>query len=352
MDRRIEALECLLPQSRPNSSITPSSPSFPDAVDEELGNTQQNNEAFDEVGFGNSQQNHDAFDQVEFGNSQQNHDAFDEVGFGNSQQNHDASPPVAAPLNLRKPRATSHSTQLADELFVNPGIPVQARRRDQQDGGILNRLLSKTGHLNIDAGRLRYFGPTTNLHIYDTSNQDLSLPTLRKAEGEASTMIEQLSGETHAYLLKQYWDHYNPIIEVVPREPFMQGYRTDDTELYSTFLHLTVLALGVRFAPKERSDIMQLMVSPYESSFHRQSKQLVERELEKGGRLPSIQALLLLSDLECGCGRDMMGWMYAGMACRLFFDMGLNVDGLSLGLSRWDAEVRQKVSVACLLTDK
>jgi hypothetical protein len=35
-------------------------------------------------------------------------------------------------------------------------------------------------------------------------------------------------------------------------------------------------------------------------------------ELERPGGIPSVQAFLLLGDLECGIGRDNTGWMYAG----------------------------------------
>jgi hypothetical protein len=49
---------------------------------------------------------------------------------------------------------------------------------------------------------------------------------------------------------------------------------------------------------------------------------MLDHELERPGGIPSVVALLLLGDLECGVGRDNLGWLYGGMAVRLAFDIG------------------------------
>ena len=59
-----------------------------------------------------------------------------------------------------------------------------------------------------------------------------------------------------------------------------------------------------------------------ESTLHREAKYMLDHELERPGGIPSVVALLLLGDLECGVGRDNLGWMYGGMAVRLAFDIG------------------------------
>lgn len=231
---------------------------------------------------------------------------------------------------------------------VSPPKAVQ----DQPGDSALSRLLSKTGRLSADAGRLRYFGTSTSICMFDPHFPASMSPDPSPTECEASRMIGELSGETHAHILDQYWTFYNSIVEVVPKEPFLEGHSTDNGELYSLFLHLTVLAIGLRFVDKERSDVIKLMISPYESIFHRQAKSMVESGLERRGGLPSVQALLLLADLEGGAGKDMTGWMYAGMACRMFFDLGLNLTSISPGLSGWEAEMRQKVAAACVIVDR
>lgn len=40
------------------------------------------------------------------------------------------------------------------------------------------------------------------------------------------------------------------------------------------------------------------------------------------------------------------------MASRLFFDLGLNLDGISLGVPDKDIEIRRRVASATLIMDK
>jgi hypothetical protein len=53
-----------------------------------------------------------------------------------------------------------------------------------------------------------------------------------------------------------------------------------------------------------------------ESDLHREAKYLFEYELEKPRGIPSVQALLILGDLEGGVGRDDTGWMIGGVILR------------------------------------
>jgi hypothetical protein len=80
--------------------------------------------------------------------------------------------------------------------------------------------------------------------------------------------------------------------------------------------------MGYRFANKERLDIRRIGLPGMESTLHREAKYMLDHELERPGGIPSVVALLLLGDLECGVGRDNLGWMYGGMAVRLAFDIG------------------------------
>lgn len=51
-------------------------------------------------------------------------------------------------------------------------------------------------------------------------------------------------------------------------------------------------------------------------------------------------------------GRDNLGWMYAGMAVRLAFDIGLHLDSRNSGLSDREVEIRQMTLWACVIYDK
>lgn len=89
-----------------------------------------------------------------------------------------------------------------------------------------------------------------------------------------------------------------------------------------------------------------------ESTLHREAKYMLDLELERPGGVPSIAALLILGDSEVGVGRDNVGWMYAGMAMRLCYDIGLQLDTRQVGLSQREVDVRRMTLWACVIYDR
>lgn len=191
--------------------------------------------------------------------------------------------------------------------------------------GMVNRLLSTRGHLSFDqlSGRLRYFGPTTNCHVHsDSVNPFDATQEMTEQARRADKIIRSIPMETYDYLMDLFWQCYNPVIHVLHQEAFNEDRDMGRTQFYSGFLHVCVLAMGFRFADKDRLDIRRISLPGMESTLHREAKYMLDHELERPGGVPSVVALLLLGDLECGVGRDNLGWMYGGMAVRLAFDIG------------------------------
>jgi hypothetical protein len=191
--------------------------------------------------------------------------------------------------------------------------------------GMVNRLLSTRGHLSFDqlSGRLRYFGPTTNCHVHSEFGNPMDSAHEQSEQARrADKIIRSLPLETYDYLMDLFWQCYNPVIHVLHQEAFNEDRELGHTQFYSGFLHVCVLAMGFRFAEKERADIRKIALPQMESTLHREAKYMLDHELERPGGIPSVVALLLLGDLECGVGRDNLGWMYGGMAVRLAFDIG------------------------------
>jgi hypothetical protein len=194
-----------------------------------------------------------------------------------------------------------------------------------KENGMVKRLLSTRGHLSFDelSGRLRYFGPTTNCHVHSDSLNSMDSahePTMQTQR--ADDIICSLPVETYQYLMGLFWQHYNTVLHVLHEEAFNEDRDTGRTQFYSGFLHICVLAMGFRFADKKRSDMQKISFSQLESTLHREVKYMLDDELERSGGIPLIAALLILSDLETGVGRDTLGWLYGGMAIRLAFDIG------------------------------
>lgn len=272
------------------------------------------------------------------------------------------------------PSAQSDSHNIAVETPPSPEPPVfphpdtlfqqqasanshsSPSRSHTRQASMTHRLLSTRGHVSFDqlAGRQRYFGPTTNCHIYldPSSESEESRGQAREQSRRTQRVLSTLSQASQDYLMQLYWKYYNSVIRVVDQEAFEDGKEAGGGPFYSGFLHICILAAGFRFADKQRPDMMRISLTSRESLLHREAKYMLDYEIERPGGLPSIAALLLLGDLEVGCGRDNVGWLYSGMAYRLCFDVGLHLDRSGSGLSQSDIEIGRMTLWACVIFDR
>lgn len=180
--------------------------------------------------------------------------------------------------------------------------------------GIIRQLLSSSGHLSHDSasGRLRYFGPTTTYHLYPGIPGPVTGYTHLDTNRRVDRILRDISQKLHDYLMDLYWTCYNDVLYTVDKEAFYKDMEMGETTYSSGFLHMCILGIGYRFGDQSMPAMKEVTVGNRESTFHRGAKYLLESELEKPGGLTTIQALLLLGDLECGVGRDKNGWLYAG----------------------------------------
>ncbi|KAK5726177.1 hypothetical protein LTR17_012992 [Elasticomyces elasticus] len=237
------------------------------------------------------------------------------------------------------------------DALATHGTPIEDKNQ-----GLVSRLLSTRGHLSFDqlSGRLRYFGPTVNSHIYSEPAVDDSKQTREAAEQarRAEKIIRTLPLETHDYLMHLFFEHYNGVLHVVHEEAFGEDREGGRTQFYSGFLHICILAMGYRFSDKSRPDMQRISLPDRESTLHREAKYMLDLELERPGGIPSVAALLILGDSEVGVGRDNVGWMYAGMAMRLAYDIGLHLDSSHSGMSGREIDIRRMTLWACVIYDR
>lgn len=189
-----------------------------------------------------------------------------------------------------------------------------ARTQGHKKEGLVHMLLSTRGHLSFDqlSGRLRFFGPASNFHIYADHNAPVDQRETPEQVRRTERIIRSLSIDTHDYLMNSFWDHYNSVLQIVHRGAFEEDMANSKNKYYSGFLHISILAMGYRFADLDRDDMKKITGGDRECTLHREAKYMLDMELERPGGIPSVQAFLLLGDLECGVGRDNTGWMYAG----------------------------------------
>ncbi|RDL31452.1 Zn2 DNA-binding protein [Venustampulla echinocandica] len=235
-------------------------------------------------------------------------------------------------------------------LKVHPPPQIQASKKE----GLVHMLLSTRGHLSFDqlSGRLRFFGPASNFHIYADSNPPPESRGTPEQLQRTQRAISSLSSETHDYLMDLFWEYYNSVLHIVHKEAFMEDMQNNNSKYYSSFLHICILAMGYRYADLRRGDMKMITLGNRECTLQREAKYMLDMELERPGGIPSVQAFLLLGDLECGVGRDNTGWMYAGIANRLCFDLGLHLLCKNGGLSEDDIHIRQMTLFACVVYDK
>ncbi|KAI1127442.1 fungal-specific transcription factor domain-containing protein [Nemania abortiva] len=228
------------------------------------------------------------------------------------------------------------------------------RTLDLKQEDVMHRLFFPDGGLSCDrlSGKLRFFGATANCHVYAEApgrhDSRESPEKIRRAE----RIIRSLTPKTHDYLMQCFWKYHNSVLQVIDKATFEADRGSENPKYYSSFLHIVMLAVGWRFANKDRCDIARINIGNYESTIHREARYMLEIELEGPMGIPTVQSLLLLGDLECGVGRDATGWMYAGMANHLAFDIGLHVDCSNIGLPEREIRVRRRVMRACVLYDR
>lgn len=181
---------------------------------------------------------------------------------------------------------------------------------------LIDRLISPSNAAlyDLSTGRLRHASPIIAFHQFSQLRLSTAKDSSRQQDRRIERTLRDLSPETHDHLMDSFWLYYHPVMQAVDREDFEEDWKAGGELAYSGFLHICILAMGYIFADQSRPDIQRIALPNKESSLHREAKYLVEFEFDNPGKIPSVQALLILGQLESGCGRDAAGWIYAGIA--------------------------------------
>lgn len=126
---------------------------------------------------------------------------------------------------------------------------------------------------------------------------------------------------------------------------------------FSQALLNAVLAHSVRWCRGEPG--MTELLAPFDDGavFEKVAVTELFQDIQHGlSKIPTVQALLLLSAQQCGSGNRTQAWLYSGMAFRLIDDMGICVDGKRHAdagyLTTEDIEVRNRLFWSCYFWDK
>lgn len=198
---------------------------------------------------------------------------------------------VASNVEEVQPAATQDSSlcsQTSDGFaYLTPGVEEEALRLSTDSG----------------PGQIRYYGPTTQLHIQSppesrsTSSLNFGL--------ESDFVVNMDSPQLRRVLLKSCWPYYSWSVQVVDEKVFMAHRAVGKrSQYYSSFLEHCLLACATRISTSQG-------VRKLGRAYAERAKQDIVFELEQP-TLASLGGFLLLSDFEATMARDRAGWMYCG----------------------------------------
>ncbi|EXJ74618.1 uncharacterized protein A1O5_02915 [Cladophialophora psammophila CBS 110553] len=264
------------------------------------------------------------------------------------------------PQPLLQPQASdslSSPTLITDDSSAVGERRSKGTPESEPGESLISRLCEAQGRLNSkDDGQLRYFGPTSSLHLTE------SVTSIFKYCSDVSKFGADLEKDVpwamQQYLLDLYWKYQHNILHIIHKEAFLAAMQTQQGPYYSRCLLLCLLASAARISVSPEIRALSVPADDDETGekpiLTRQAEEALEEELLNPG-LTTIQSLMLLSILDCCQSNDSSGWMRSGNACRLAFDLGLHENWSRIPntkLSPLDFEVRQVVLWGCVGFDR
>lgn len=249
--------------------------------------------------------------------------------------------------------------------------------KHQPSSDYVMKLSTRTGQLSVTENGLRYFGPTSNLHLLSsivwTRRPHADLLAKGKTAIQNVGLDYDVPSTKKAHLLSLFWTWHNPFLGIVDKKLFLRdmgffyinqsnvvtadnndpaltpNYTAQDTTVhtikyFSPLLLNAILALG-----------SLLDDSCNDHPYHIKARILLNIELE-GPQVTTIQAATLLGIYEIMSNRDTLGWVYLGMAMRMAVDMGYHLDQkkwVEQGfITEEESEARSKAFWGCFSAER
>lgn len=179
---------------------------------------------------------------------------------------------------------------------------------------LITRLCGIRGRLNSnDAGQLRYFGPTSSLHLTESVTSifgycnDVSRP--------GADFEKEIPWAMQQYLLGLYWKFQHTVLQIVHKEAFLAGMEVERGPYFSRCLLLCLLTSGARISASPEVRNLSIPADDDDTGerpvLTRLAEEALEKELLNPG-LTTIQSLMLMSIMDCCQSKDSKGWMKSG----------------------------------------
>jgi len=160
----------------------------------------------------------------------------------------------------------------------------------------------------ISVGQAKIPGYFTD-HPKGNVSQQLQSILHKKHSVRCQETIDSLDGEIKGCLEALFWKHFNSYMPLV-----LEAHLAAQNRDYSSFLHLAVLATGLRFVGTGRERITVSKSTKNNLSLHQDLRAAFDGQLFTPRSLHDAQALVLLADLEYGSGRYCSAFSYLQQA--------------------------------------
>ncbi len=219
--------------------------------------------------------------------------------------------------------------------------------------GMIARLCAGRSQLNSDRrGRLRFFGPTSSLHVTENVTCSLLNRHFSSVEGRPvrQRWQDDFPVDVEQHLLENYWQYQHAVLPIIHKEVFLRDMKNGDTKYCSVLLVYCLMARGA--AVSERAELRALVlaedVDDEPPPLLEKCAALLQDELDYPG-ITTAWSLQLLSDMHCAVGNDAKGWMEARGIGSLSIELGLHRDSAEFNLDQavpltpLETEVRRMV---------
>ncbi|KAF7562913.1 hypothetical protein G7046_g1230 [Stylonectria norvegica] len=243
------------------------------------------------------------------------------------------------------------------DLGASPESSSAASEASSNPDNMIVRLCGGQRQLNSDrAGRLRFFGPTSSLHLSESVTSSVLIREPNSSRGRYQWQ-DTISADLQNHLFELYWKYQHQVLPIIHKEAFLNDLENGQTKYCSKLLVYCILTRAASIS--EDPEIRALALAEDDTNedppfLVNRCATLLDAELNNPG-ITTLQSLQLLSDIYCVICNDTKGWLDAGGACRLAFELGLHSDSKGLGstaLSQVDLEIRHIAFWSCFSLDR
>jgi len=183
--------------------------------------------------------------------------------------------------------------------------------KSTRSDALIAQLYGGKWHLNSDErGQVHFYGLTPSLHLKDDTLLSF-LSSGRNLIGH-DHQVQVVPAQLQMHLLDLYWKYLHPVLQIVHREAFLHDMTHGLTRYCNKLLVYCMLACGARMS--EESYIRGLALREDDEMNEEQpflvkrAFECLEQELKRPG-ITTIQALQLLSVIDCARSNNTKGWL-------------------------------------------